>query len=386
MTLPRLPRLWATNTNYSSGPDSGSPTKVDPSSDADGFIKGVIAAPQHVNYLLGAVSAASRRSLAIAACSMREIRLDGTAISDTASSCGVVAIGEAFDVLAIKTAQALAIQDGYRFRVPGVPASITSLVTDAAYSPSLGRIVAIGTGGNRCTYSDTLGTSWSAGGNIGATPGYIVWNSVHSTFIVTQNSAIKYSSDATSWSTASSAAQTDAGLAILSNGDTFYTDALARISKSTDGGVTWGGPATVLASHASFDEPGTLVGCTGAYVYHCARLSSGTSLQISSSPDGASWGAVATFTPPAGHTYASLPRILCCKNTGTLWVAAPITNGTTSQTEVRACIGDPTAAQESWSDRFFAPAQNIAGFGAAGGRLVCSLGAQLFASDGVGWS
>ncbi len=46
---------WATNALYAAGPDLGSATKVDPASTANGFIKGVIAAPQHVNYLFDLV-------------------------------------------------------------------------------------------------------------------------------------------------------------------------------------------------------------------------------------------------------------------------------------------------------------------------------------------
>jgi hypothetical protein len=47
---------WATSANYSAGPDVGTPTKVDPASVANGFIKGVIAAPQHVNYLFAQIA------------------------------------------------------------------------------------------------------------------------------------------------------------------------------------------------------------------------------------------------------------------------------------------------------------------------------------------
>jgi hypothetical protein len=46
---------WATNANYSTGPDLGTPTKVNPGSSANGFISGVIAAPQHVNYIFDLV-------------------------------------------------------------------------------------------------------------------------------------------------------------------------------------------------------------------------------------------------------------------------------------------------------------------------------------------
>lgn len=46
---------WATNANYSTGPDVSTPTKVDPASTANGFIAGTIAAPQHINFLLDAI-------------------------------------------------------------------------------------------------------------------------------------------------------------------------------------------------------------------------------------------------------------------------------------------------------------------------------------------
>jgi hypothetical protein len=47
---------WATNANYSAGPDVGTPTKVNPASTANGFVAGTIAAPQHINFLFDAVS------------------------------------------------------------------------------------------------------------------------------------------------------------------------------------------------------------------------------------------------------------------------------------------------------------------------------------------
>lgn len=46
---------WATNTNYSTGPDSGTPTKEDPASTANGFIKGTIISPKHINFMFDAV-------------------------------------------------------------------------------------------------------------------------------------------------------------------------------------------------------------------------------------------------------------------------------------------------------------------------------------------
>lgn len=50
------PERFATNANYGSGPDAGTPTRVDPSSNANGFIRGVVAAAQHVNHLFGLIT------------------------------------------------------------------------------------------------------------------------------------------------------------------------------------------------------------------------------------------------------------------------------------------------------------------------------------------
>jgi hypothetical protein len=56
MTMLRFAQPWATDENYSSGPDTGTPTKVDPSSYLNGFIKATAAAPQHMNYLLNRIT------------------------------------------------------------------------------------------------------------------------------------------------------------------------------------------------------------------------------------------------------------------------------------------------------------------------------------------
>jgi hypothetical protein len=47
---------WATNANFSTGPDAGTPTKVDPASTANGFVNGTIAAAQHINFLFNGLS------------------------------------------------------------------------------------------------------------------------------------------------------------------------------------------------------------------------------------------------------------------------------------------------------------------------------------------
>jgi hypothetical protein len=47
---------FATLTNYNTGPDNGTPTKVDPASATNGFIAGTVIAPQHVNFLINLIA------------------------------------------------------------------------------------------------------------------------------------------------------------------------------------------------------------------------------------------------------------------------------------------------------------------------------------------
>ncbi len=48
---------WATNTNYSTGPDAGTPTRVAPSAGEidNGFVRNTAAVPQHMNWALGEI-------------------------------------------------------------------------------------------------------------------------------------------------------------------------------------------------------------------------------------------------------------------------------------------------------------------------------------------
>src|SRR6185369_12000748 len=174
MTAPIIPPEWASNANYSAGPDTGTATKVDPASAANGYIRGVAAAAQAVNYELNLCTRADRRALQIACLQLRRVDLEGTAITDTAESMGAVQRNQGTPIVAVKTAQAFGIGDAARFTVQGVPASITSAVVDAATDGT--RIIALGAGGNHNTFSDDDGVTWTAGGAPSVlTERYIVW-------------------------------------------------------------------------------------------------------------------------------------------------------------------------------------------------------------------
>ena len=166
-----IPPLWATNDNYSSGPDSGTPTKVDPSSDANGFIRGTIAAPQHINFLIGLLASGSRALLPGVALSMRSIATSITntralALASSASIANVIAfpLNEARSLRPAEgTTVILGDTGGSLFR--GVAADNASL---------LGRIAGVSNASAPLHYSDDGGVTWTfvaAADCFGANPG-----------------------------------------------------------------------------------------------------------------------------------------------------------------------------------------------------------------------
>src|SRR4051812_35896746 len=80
-----LPPLFAKNATYSSGPDVGTATKVDPASPTNGFVPGTAIAPQHVNFWLNTLSSAARRQFLLNAGLTRQA---GTGYADLDGSIG----------------------------------------------------------------------------------------------------------------------------------------------------------------------------------------------------------------------------------------------------------------------------------------------------------
>jgi hypothetical protein len=394
-----LPRPWATNLNYSSGPDSGTPTKVDPSSDANGFIKGVIAAPQHVNYLIAKLNAIAPHSLVNQLLKLRELS-SSTAITDTNSSLGVVeGITPGHALLAIKAGatDVSAIGD-WEFRQPrGTVASITGPVCGAARIP-LGRVLAIGTGGNRCCHSLTEGATWTAGANLGATPQAVVYNVAKARFMVTFAAGVNVTQSAdgvAAWASVSSGlTSAQGGIAVLSNGDTFACGLNAtpqiKVSKSSDGGATWavqsGSPDPGFERETSAGGPGWICGNGGAKIYHVYAALGGTVLRVSSSPDGVTWTQIATLSPP-GAAVSQLfnsqpPRIFMCQTTGLLLVVAAGADSfdIADVAFVSADLGSTWTPGKSFTAAGATAGQD---WGVAGGRVFTTIGAHLYASDGL---
>lgn len=299
----------------------------------------------------------------------------GTAITDSAESIGATRRSNSDYVVAAKTAQAMCLSDWGSTHVIGVPASITSLVTDAANDGS--RILVIGTGGNRCSYSDDDGATWSAGGNISATPTRLIWNENESVFMATVGTSVKFSADGTSWTAATTSPGSEAagGIACLSNGDAFTVISGISIKKSTDGGANWA--TTGSLPPGSSDTDGTsLAGNGGALIYAAVRNAAGSLITVSSSSGGL-WTSLTTFAPPAGLTFTDRPRIMMCQNTGRLVVVAPAGTG------CYAVYGSFDG--EMWSDPLLTwcpNASSVDAFALAGGRLISTTDTFIFSSDG----
>jgi hypothetical protein len=378
--IDQLPRDWATNANYSTGPDSGTPTKVDPASDANGFISGNLAAPQHVNYVLHGQSGVSRKAFELAALRLREVRRSGLTVTDTAASLGAAQRDATSEVLVAKTAQAFGISDWDLISTLGVPTEITSLLTDACRIPAgahEGRLYVVGTGGAGYSYSDDDGQTWQIafGDTIGNAAGASVRIAANSTGTIVAvgrpgHADLRVGGPSSNFLTATPHWTGVAGVAYL--GTTFIVlDTVSPVAFRNASGTTSG----TVANAATLVEEGTLIGNQGATIYHAARTSGGVSVQVSSSINGGTWITTATIANP-GSTFASAPRIMMCQNTGLLVLAAPLTSG--------LCALYASFDGADWVGPQLVSDPGVNAFALAGGRLLATFGAALFASDGIG--
>jgi hypothetical protein len=395
MTTVRVPERWATNTNYGSGPDAGTPTTVDPASAANGFINGVGAAAQHVNHLFNRQGSAARRALTLSLCMPRklDITLDATT-GQMAAVC--VAQGQPIVIGNQHAAGVPLVADAGTVREAGTIASITSAVLGAAWDPTGERLVLVGTGGNRSCFSDDLGETWSAGGDLGGSGVGLIWNPTYSRFVALKSGNIAYSSNAVAWTNVVVAGALGSGIGLLPNGNMLHATGTAptAFSLSTNGGTSWGAAGGTVPNAADMVSRGETCGAGLDYVYHVARRNDGT-LRVSRTTDGATWVELVTLTPPVGYDFGtgtSENQIRQCANTGALWIVALLESAVAYKTEAIYCSLD---AGVTWTEpvTFGTSAVGLLCLGsidAAGGRLImCPSGAAsagaLYATDGVGW-
>lgn len=388
-----LPRIWASDVNYSSGPDDTTATKVDPGAglSAQGFLPEAGVAAQHLNYLLNAYTLQARRSFAINALRLRELRTEGTpTTADTAES--MAAVSGRFSnlaLMAIKADQAILVSDCDRIETGGAMASITDNVVGAARNGAgNSRVIVVGDDGGsaRAAFTTNEGGSWSATGATGLllppVPGGIVWNGTR--FILLTAADAIHSTDGAAW-TLSTGGQRPSnvfpnganGLAALASGKVIALGAVVaaadvKFAKSDDNGTTWQITSGTVPTPTSYAEPGSIAGNGGTKVYHCGRL--GGVPVVSSSTDGNTWSVIYTSTLNA----PSAPRILMCQDTGLLVVVAP-DSGAGRTGMIASADGGTT-----WSDPLFVASAPVESFAIAGGRLFHTRDEGLFASDGVG--
>jgi hypothetical protein len=393
-TSVKHPTRWATNTNYGSGPDIGTETKINPATADNGFINGVGAAAQHVNYVLQAQGSAARRALTLALCMPR--KLDVTLDNTTGAMAAVCPAANLPIIVGNHHAAGtpLLADAGIVFEA-GAVASLTGGVQGAAFDPSGERVLLVGSGGNRCCFSDDLGISWSAGGDLGASGLDLIWNPTYSRFVALTSGSIKYSSNGAAWTAVAVAGAGGFGIGLLPNGNMLTATGTTptAFSLSTNGGTSWGAAGGTVPNAASAVTRGESCGAGLDYVYHLTRLNDGT-LRVARTSDGATWTETATITPPVGYDLGNGEgehAIRQCANTGALWVVALLESAVSFKTEAIYCSLDQG---NTWSEPVLFGTSaggflHLGSVSAAGGRLImapsgAAAGGALYATDGVG--
>jgi hypothetical protein len=389
-----LPPDWATSELYLSGPDVGTPTKVDPSSPENGFIRGVIAAPQHVNFLFNKHVSASRRAFEVAALRLRTLRLDGDTNDDAQDCLAAVGQGPLTVLLTANTTGVLEIYDTDPYFVLGAFDSIdVGAAADAGglrVATDGSRILAIGiTGTDTATdFSDDGGGTWTAGGlfdNAFGSISWVVWDDVNSVFVGGSSATIfRKSSNGVAWSDLvnTNEPRSEARLACLTAGPLLgvrNTNPMTFALSTDATNWTVSGGSVANASQLASITDNCVCGALDTF-YHVGRITSGA-LQVSSSADGATWSTLATITPASAGMSdfeAEAPRILECPNTGLLIIACR------ANTDTRTLLFASTDGVDWVGPHIIPPAFNPDNIAVANGRVFAKSGTQLLASDGIG--
>jgi len=262
----------------------------------------------------------------------------------------------------------------------GTLASITSLVTDIAITT--GRAVAIGTGGNRCAFTNDFGATWSAGSDLGATPDRIIYNSTHNRFLATFAAGVNVAQDldaASVWTNASSGlTSAQGGLANFSNGDTLACglDAAAdvQIARSQNGGTSWAITNTV-PNAADYADSGWIDGNGGATIYHIGRTAA-NELRICATDATMNWQLRSAFS--AG-LLSGKPRILVDNFFNVVVILYTFSSSTIAQFSRDGGV--------TWSNRaFYRNVRTLNSFALVQGRLYSSFNGELYSTMQLGTS
>ncbi len=375
----KLPQPWATSTNYSSGPDTGTPTKVDPASTANGFIRGTAAAAQHVNFNLHPLAETTRRTFTTGCLALR--LLDTDEQDDLTAGLGVAQVAASVPVVLIKASTSGVLRVlGAGAVNGGAVAGFTDTVKQAARVSTT--IVAVGAGGTENGRTSDNGVGWTAGGATGLITEPVsiagdgtqfclvsaVGGSAHGTGATWTVGTIgdDVSDVVTGGGITSVAGITGVFCAVgLEAGDPAF-------ARSVDHGVLWTAAAGTVPNAATHTDAGWITSDGAAAFYHAGYRASVT-CDIATSATGSTWTGLATLT--SALTISGV-KLMHCDRTDLLVVAMQHS----TNVEVRAS----TDAGATWSEPEYLQGFVLAGLGVAGGRLFGSKGARLYASDGVG--
>jgi hypothetical protein len=391
MNITPLPAKFAASTNYSTGPDTGTATKLDPSGSGNGFVKGTGIAPQHVNFLINKPGPLLRRLFLQMAAFLGRY---GAGYADLDSSVGACqmpdgrVLAERFD----SSNPGLILTDWSGVQragsFTGTSTPITSAVTDLASDGT--HVLLIGSGGNSNAYSSNNGSSWTTGGFL-ATDGprtRLVWNATKNKWHATgpaNGSIFSNSSVPTSpWTSHATGVPAPDGLGVLSTGDVFVlgdngVDPDPVIRVSTDAAVTFADDSAQIPNANTYTESGCLVGNGGSALYHAGRIGTGT-LAVCRRTAVAGWALCASFSNlNTGLTsFDARPRILMCPQTGLLVMVCTV-NGSKGTAIFASADGT------DWvGPLVVSPLIDVDGFAIAGGKLIGSTDELLLYSDGVG--
>ncbi len=359
----------------------------------DGDAKHITPIRSALDVLLDNDAYLARRTFTAATLRLRRVATEGLAITDTAESLAAIQRTAATQLLAIKTAQALAVSAADFISVQGVPTQITSVVSAVATNGT--QIVAIGTGGSASTFSADDGATWANAGAVGISGAgtrlvysprsggvYVAARSSSTNVKFTDPTSVGIAGAWANLMTGVPAPQdlaaydpdgTHPEVMVLSGTTTpaFYT--------SKSGGSLLSG---TVANSGTADESGSLAGDGGTAVYHVFRRTSGTLLQVSSSNPtdvpAAAWTTRAVINAPTTLGFGSRPRIMVCQNTGLLVIVAPLTS--TADAIYASADGGTT-----WTGPAYVyPGPGVNAYALAGGRLLCTRDDMLFATDGIG--
>jgi hypothetical protein len=399
-TKTTFPPLFATNDNYSSGPDTGTPTKVDPATPGNGFVAGTAIAPQHVNFMFNGFNRAARLALRVGATVLRSLNLLGGAITDTSNAVAGVYVGSG-RVLLCKAGSdgSNTVDDGANFTLPATAvSSITSAMRRIANSGS--RLVAVGAGGVFNATSTNSGTSWSAGGSTGLASALTdcVWDGTD--FVGTSDpGGSVHSTNAAAWTAATLGQDVSdiltggagSGLAVLTAGSVFQCGNIAghpHFAKSTTHGLTWSDPGTSGITPADYSNAGWLAGIGAGELYWLGHDSAHTSnkLALFTTANGTTWTKRADVGMQADGVTGDLtlgsnqPKLLMCPDTGLL---VAIVKEATGPFAITASLD----RGYSWTPPVRATMASPHAFTLARGRLFATLtegSVALFATDGIG--